>query len=144
MKLLSKKTITIMVIIAVVLLLLFVNNANASGDKCFYCTINNITEVTEENTYVENIFVEDSGISGSTYNSGLAQLLAMDAIHCNTSTRKRQAGIGTGYSDGKNGFALGGCQTFVTDGGTPWMVGGKAAVANGAKPRYNLGINWTF
>lgn len=129
---------------AMLLLFLYWGEAQASGDKCFHCTINNITEITEEITYVENTFIEDSGISGSTYNAALSQLLAMDAIHCSTSTRKNQAGIGTGYSDGKNGFAAGYCKTFVTEGGTPWMLGGKAAVANDTKPRYNLGVNWTF
>jgi hypothetical protein len=53
-------------------------------------------------------------------------------------------GVGTGYSDGKNGFGLGYCKTFVTDGGIPYMLGGKGAAAKGMKPRYNFGVNWTF
>lgn len=97
-------------------------------------------------TEVTNEFYDysTSGVSSSSFNSGLAQMLAMDAIHCSTSTRKHQAGIGTGYSDGKNGFAAGYCKTMVTDGGIPVMIGGAAAIANGAKPKYSLGVNWTF
>lgn len=99
---------------------------------------------TVNNYYVDYDVNNFTGIGKSDYNTGLAQMLAADAIHCTTSTRKNQMGIGTGYSNGKNGFALGYCKTFLSEGGIPIMIGGKGMTANGAKPLYSLGVNWTF
>jgi len=93
--------------------------------------------------YAENVN-NYSGISSSKYNSGLAQLLAADAIHCTTSTKRHQMGIGGGYSEGKNGFAVGYCNTFRVTNDSTHMLGVKAMGANDVKPRYNLGYNWTF
>ena len=97
--------------------------------------------------HITNEFYETTeinGIDNSDYHSGLSQMLAMDAIHCSTSTKKHQMGVGTGYSNGKNGFAVGYCKTSVTDNGIPVMFNGAAAIGNGAKPKYSLGVNFTF
>lgn len=99
---------------------------------------------TTNNYYSNNYYSTEINNHSSNYHSDLSQALALDAIHCSTSTKKHQMGVGAGYSEGENGFALGYCKTTVTDGGVPVMLNGAAAVGTDSKPKYSVGVNWTF
>ena len=70
-------------------------------------------------------------------------LMAAGAIHCTTSTRKNQAGVGLGHRSGKNGAAAGYCKT-IDKGGTPMMLGATVAGSQGRKVGIGVGLNWTF
>lgn len=106
---------------------------------------NSVTNnITNNYSTTEEYFIDESthGISGSEYHSYRAQGLAADAIHCTTSTRKHQMGVGTGYSDGQNGFAIGYCKVVSDE--NPVMIGVQAMGGTDAEPEYNVGVNWTF
>ena len=101
-----------------------------------------ITSVTNNYYYTENTY-QDSGVSDSDLDSDVSMMMAADAIHCTTSTRKHQAGVGMGYRSGENGYAVGYCKT-IDNKGTPTMLGFKASGASGRSPAYGIGINFTF
>lgn len=124
---------------AMLMLMLYWGEVQASGDKCFHCTINNITE---ENTYVTNIWEDDTGVSNSDLDSYFAATMAASQIQCSTSTRKHQAGVSTGYKSGKNAFAVGYCKSISDT--KAMTLGGTAAFANGMKPAYGVGLNWSW
>ena len=126
------------ILAAVVLLTLIFWPRDAEASK--YPPIRSVTN----NYYTENHYHQDEGVSDSDLDSDVSMLMAADAIHCTTSTRKKQAGVGAGYRSGKNGYAVGGCQTFVTESGVPVMLGVKAAGASGRSPAYSVGFNITF
>ena len=105
-----------------------------------YTTINNYYTTNE---YTSNYYDDDSGVSDSELDSDISMMMAADAIHCTTSTRKNQVGVGTGYRSGKNGYAVGYCKT-IDNSGTPMMLGIKAAGASGRSPAYGVGLNFTF
>lgn len=96
--------------------------------------ITNVTEITEVNNF---------GVDNNEFHSSLAAVAAADAIHCTTSSRKHQMGVGVGNSDGHNGFAAGYCNSIEIK-GKPVMLGFKASTATDAKALYSVGLNWTF
>jgi hypothetical protein len=52
-------------------------------------------------------------------------------------------GIGAGYSEGANGFAIGYCNSIqIRD--KPVMIGLKATTADDTDTKYSVGLNWTF
>lgn len=83
------------------------------------------------------------GMNGNQYNSGMAAVMAADAIHCTTSSRKNQMGVGGGWSDGHSGFAVGYCHSLEFQ-NQPVLLGVKAAGATDSKPKYSIGLNWTW
>lgn len=83
------------------------------------------------------------GMNGNTLHSGFAATMAADAIYCTTSSRKHQMGVGGGWSGGHSGFAVGYCHSLEFK-NQPYMVGVKAAAATDSKPKYSVGLNWTF
>jgi len=125
------KVLIILVLIAV--LMAIFSPAQAGGYPTEYGT-------TINNNYTTNYY---DGVSDSDLDSDTALIMAADAIHCTTSTRKNQAGVGIGYRSGKNGYALGYCKT-IDNSGTPTMLGFKAAGSSGRSPAYSLGLNFTF
>ena len=90
-------------------------------------------------TSVTNI----TGIDNNEFHSSIAATMAADAIHCTTSSRKHQMGVGMGYDDGHSGFAAGYCHSIEIK-GQPVMIGVKATTATDTKPKYSVGMNWTF
>ena len=121
------------------MLFLYMEPAGANGDD--YPpppppeppVVTNVTEVTN----ITNEF------DGNKFHSSLAATMAADAIHCTTSSRKHQMGIGLGNSDGHNGFAAGYCHSVEIK-GQPFMLGVKATSATDTKPTYSVALNWTF
>jgi len=95
-------------------------------------TTTNVTNVTNNH-----------GVDGNKFHSYVAAEMAADAIHCTTSSRKHQMGVGLGNSDGHNGFAAGYCHSIEFK-GQPVMLGIKATTATDTKPTYSIGANWTF
>lgn len=83
------------------------------------------------------------GMSNNEYNGGLAAVMAADAIHCTTSSRKNQMGVGIGNSDGQNGFAIGYCNS-IEMWQKPVMFGVKASTAEDTDNKYSIGLNWTW
>jgi len=83
------------------------------------------------------------GMSGNKYNGGLAAVMAADAIHCTTSSRKHQMGVGLGNSDGQNGAAVGYCNSIELW-ESPVMFGVKATTAEDTANKYSIGLNWTW
>jgi hypothetical protein len=83
------------------------------------------------------------GMSSNKYNGGMAALMAADAIHCTTSSRKHQMGVGLGNSDGQNGAAVGYCNS-VEMWNRPVMWGVKASGAEDTDNKYSIGLNWTW
>ena len=96
--------------------------------------------VTTEVTNITNI---TTGIENNEFHSSIAATMAADAIHCTTSSRKHQMGVGVGYDDGHSGFAAGYCHSIEIK-GQPVMIGVKATSATDTKPKYSVGLNWTF
>jgi hypothetical protein len=96
--------------------------------------ITNVTNVTEINNF---------GITDNEFNGSMAAAMAADAIHCTTSSRKHQMGIGTGWSDGANGIAIGYCHSIEIQ-NQPVMIGIKASGADNTDAKYSVGFNWTF
>ena len=96
--------------------------------------VTNITEVTEINNF---------GINDNEFDGAMAAAMAADAIHCTTSSRKHQMGVGAGYSDGANGFAIGYCNSIEIQ-NKPVMIGIKATTADDTDTKYSVGLNWTF
>ena len=117
------------------ILFLYMEPAAASGD--YYPpeppVVTNVTEIT-------NITHE---FDGNEFHSSIAAVMAADAIHCTTSSRKHQMGVGVGYDDGHSGFAAGYCHSIEIK-GQPVMLGVKASAATDTKPKYSVGMNWTF
>ncbi len=100
--------------------------------------ITNVTEVTNVTEITNNFGVDDNEFDGA-----MAAAMAADAIHCTTSSRKHQMGIGAGYSEGANGFAIGYCNSIqIRD--KPVMIGIKATTADDTDTKYSVGLNWTF
>ena len=83
------------------------------------------------------------GMSGNEYNGGMAAVMAADAIHCTTSSRKHQMGVGIGNSDGQNGAAVGYCNSIELW-ESPVMFGIKATTAEDTDNKYSIGLNWTW
>lgn len=125
----------------VIMVLIIADEARAGGDRI----VNNYYETNnyyQEDTYVTNIFEDDSGVSDSDLDAALAATMAASSIECSTSTRRHQAGVSTGYKSGKNAFALGYCKSISDE--QAMTLGGKAAFASGMKPTYSIGLNWTW
>jgi len=83
------------------------------------------------------------GMSSNEYNGGMAAVMAADAIHCTTSSRKHQMGVGLGNSDGQNGAAVGYCNS-IEMWNRPVMFGVKASTAEDTHNKYSIGLNWTW
>lgn len=98
--------------------------------------ITNVTEVT-------NVTNVTTGIEDDEFNGAIAAALAADAIHCTTSSRKHQMGIGMGNSDGQSGVAIGYCHSVEIQ-NQPVMIGIKASSAEDTDAKYSVGLNWTF
>lgn len=119
---------------------LIVGVAQAGGYR--HVTNNYITN--NYTTIIDETYIEEGEVSQSEHDATAAQGFATDQIHCSTSVRKHQMGFGIGHRGGKNAAALGYCKTFVSEGGTTYMLGGSTAVADDVKPGVGVGINWTF
>lgn len=102
-----------------------------------------ITNVTEVTNITEVTEITNIGVSDNEFNGALAAALAADAIHCTTSSRKHQMGMGLGNSDGQNGFAIGYCNSIEIQ-NKPVMIGIKASGADDTSTKYSVGLNWTF
>lgn len=120
---------------AMLVLMLYWGAAEAGG----YHVTNNYYE---GDTYVTNIFEDDTGVSSSDLDSYFAATMAASQIQCSTSTRKHQAGVSTGYKSGKNAFAVGYCKSISDTNAV--TLGGTAAFANDMKPAYGVGLNWSW
>lgn len=83
------------------------------------------------------------GMSNNEYNGGMAAVMAADAIHCTTSSRKHQMGVGLGNSDGQNAAAVGYCNS-IEMWNRPVMFGVKAATGESTDNKYSIGLNWTW
>lgn len=135
-KALAEERPVLVVIVVIVVLALVSSVAFASDDdKPAPPLVTNVTNVTE----ISNFY----GVENNEFHSSIAATMAADAIHCTTSSRKHQVGIGSGWSDGHSGFAAGYCHSVEIK-GQPFMLGVKASAATDTKPTYSVGMNWTF
>lgn len=105
------------------------------------CLVLGTAEASRYGDTIINNFFEDNGVNSSDLDSLFASSLAVSQIHCNTSSRKHQAGFGTGYANGKNAFAGGYCHSIGSSDDYSMTLGGTCAVANGQKPGCGLGFN---
>ena len=124
------------------LVMLYMEPAAASGGHHDHepVVVNHITEVTNVTEVTE---INNFGVDDNEFNGSMAAAMAADAIHCTTSSRKHQMGIGAGHSDGQNGFAIGYCNSIEIQ-NKPVMIGIKATTADDTDTKYSVGLNWTF